>query len=148
VSPKTVGVTLTAVVPVPKLTRVEPVKPEPLIVTVCPPDLGPALGEREEITGGGETNENARPTLVPPGVVAMTVIEPATREGVVTTTVVAVRETMTAALPPNVTLVVDARFVPVRVTDCPPVVYPDETLSDETVGAARYENALLNVAEP
>jgi len=38
---------------VPKATFVTPVKPEPLIVTVLPPDAGPFGGKTRSTVGGG-----------------------------------------------------------------------------------------------
>jgi hypothetical protein len=60
---------------------------------------------------------------------------PAETTGVVTETVVDVIDPKVAATPPKVTDVVDDIFVPVSVTEVPPVVGPVATDSAEIVGA-------------
>ena len=73
--------------------------------------------------------------LVPPGVVTCTLAVPAVPAGVVAVIVVAFTTvTAVAAVPPIVTAVAPVKFVPVRVTDCPPASGPDLALMDDTVG--------------
>ncbi len=75
--------------------------------------------------------------FVPPGVVTRTLADPAVPAGVVAVMVVAFTTlTAVAAVPLNVTAVAPVKPVPVRVTDCPPAIGPDDGLMDETVGAA------------
>ena len=64
--------------------------------------------------------------VVPPGVVTVTVTRPADLAGAVTVTLVEVLAVIVASVPPNVTDVAPARFVPVMVTDIPPLVGPDD----------------------
>ena len=56
----------------------------------------------------------------------MTVTRPADLAGAVTVTLVEVLAVIVAGVPPNVTDVAPARFVPVMVTDAPPLVGPDD----------------------
>ena len=63
--------------------------------------------------------------MVPPGVVTVTATRPADLAGAVTVTLVEVLAVIVAGVPPNVTAVAPARFVPVMATDVPPLVGPD-----------------------
>ena len=72
---------------------------------------------------------------MPPGVVTDTVFAPAVPAGVTAVTVVAfTTDTLVAAVPPIVTLVVPVRFVPVIVIGVPPAVEPEFGATDEIVG--------------
>ena len=58
---------------------------------------------------------------MPPGVVSETVVAPAVPAGVTAVTVAEfTTNTLVAATPPNLTLVVPVRFVPMIVIDVPP----------------------------
>ena len=73
--------------------------------------------------------------LLPAGVVTMTLTAPAAPTGVVAVIVVAfTTETDVAATPPNVTLVVPVKVVPVMVTLVPPRAEPEFGLTEVTVG--------------
>jgi hypothetical protein len=105
-----------ALVP-PKLTLVVPVKLVPPIVTFTP--TGPLVGAKDEIVGAGGVTLNAVALVaVPPG--AVTAIVPV--DAPVGTVVVSdVSETTVndALVPPNFTLVVPVKLVPVIVTAVP-----------------------------
>ena len=62
---------------------------------------------------------------VPAGVVTTTAWTPAAFAGTRTTTVVAFLDTIVPAVPPNVTELVSARFVPVMVMLVPPAMGPE-----------------------
>ena len=91
----------------------------PVMVTVVPPPL-PLVAGDTAVTAGGVTNVNALVFVTePPGVVTTidTAVALAAFAGVVTVTVVAVAAVIVPAVPPNVTKVACAKFVPVNVTD-------------------------------
>ncbi len=69
------------------------------------------------------------------GVVTSTLAAPALPAGVVAVIEVELStSTEVAAMPPNVTAVAPVKFVPVRVTACPPASGPEDGLMDVTVG--------------
>ncbi|KRB26617.1 hypothetical protein ASD94_14065 [Acidovorax sp. Root70] len=75
--------------------------------------------------------------LVPPTVVTRTSTVPALPAGAVAVICVAeLTVKPVAAVAPKVTAVVPARFVPVTITDVPPVIGPAVGEIDVTVGAA------------
>ena len=75
----------------------------------------------------------------PPAVVNTTSTAPAALAGVTTVTEVALTfVSEVPAVPPNVTLVVPTKFVPVIVTVVEPAVGPETGESDVIVGAAIY----------
>jgi hypothetical protein len=70
--------------------------------------------------------------------VSDTVFAPEVPAGVTAVTVVALTtDTLVAAAPPIVTLVVPVRFAPVIVIGVPPAVGPAFGLTDEIVGCAK-----------
>jgi 6,7-dimethyl-8-ribityllumazine synthase len=75
----------------------------------------------------------------PAAVVTTTSFEPEVPLGVVIVRDVAVFEFIVAATPPMVTEVALDRLVPVIVTEVPPAVTPEVTLSDVIVGGGLYE---------
>ena len=75
-----------------------------------------------------------RLVAVPPGVTTTTFTVPDEFGGVVTVRLVAVFAPSAAATPPKVTDVAPARFVPVIVTEVPPVVGPVDGETCEIVG--------------
>src|SRR5438132_1915449 len=93
-------------------------KPTPVIVTLVPPAVGPALGLTEVIVGG--ENLNLLPVdgeLVPAGAVTVTNTAPALDSGV--TAVIVVAETtvkLAASSVPKATLVARVKPVPLIVT--------------------------------
>ena len=69
------------------------------------------------------------------GVVTATFTSPAAWKGVVAVTDVSLTAvTPVAAMPPKVTEVAPARFVPVMVTPVPPIVWPIDGVILENVG--------------
>jgi hypothetical protein len=110
----------------------------PVIVTPVPPAAGPLFGDTV-ITVGITTYVNpfARLPFCPPRLVTVTVTAPDACAAVVAVIVVLfTTTTLVAAVPPNVTVAPEAKFVPVIVTAVPPLVDPvfGDTLL--TVGAA------------
>jgi hypothetical protein len=107
-----------ALVP-PKVTRVVPVKLVPVIVTFVP--TGPLVGLNDEIVGDGAATVTVKmPALVavPPGAVTVIVPVPALA-GTVAVSDVSETTVNCALVPPNVTLVVPVKPVPVIVTFVP-----------------------------
>jgi hypothetical protein len=127
-----------AELPVPKSTAVAPENPVPVIVT----DVlaGPPFGLTAVTTGaGGATYVYRSPglvALVPPGVVTVMSTAPSVPvTGAVATIVVALLTEYVAGLAePKSTAVAPVRFVPVIVTDVPPVLGPVAGLTLVTVG--------------
>jgi hypothetical protein len=127
----------------PKRTAVAFSKFVPVIVTVVPPDVGPAVG-LTPVTVGAATyvNRSADEVAdVPPAVVTVTSTVPAVPEGLRSTICVAVSlvKLLTMVVPKR-TAVALPKFVPVIVTDVPPDVGPAVGLRPDTVGAATYVN--------
>lgn len=118
----------------PKVTRVVPVKPVPVIVTSVPTE--PLVGEKEEIAGVTVTVVTAKLVVVvavPPGVV--TAIGPvAAPVGTVAVSDVSDATVNGALVPAKVTLVAPVSPVPLIVTVVP--TGPLVGLNDEIVGAA------------
>ena len=85
---------------------------------------------------------------VPAGVVTTTAWTPAALAGTRTTTVVAFLDTIVPAVPPNVTDLVVARFVPVMVALIPPGVDPWVGVMPLTVGRSRNVNAAAFTVVP
>ncbi len=114
----------------PKRTLVVPVKPEPVIVTVVPPAVGPDVGEIPVIVGIGALKVNmsaGTAALVPPEVVTKTFLPPLASAGEVAA--ICVSDTtvkLAAAAGPNATLVVPVKPEPVMVTMVPPAVGPTD----------------------
>ena len=100
----------------PKLTVVAPVKLVPVIVTVIP---GPAeVGLKDVIVGTGTYVNVPDEVAVPPGVVTeMVPLVPLATTAVMDVALTTLKET--AAVPPKLTSVASARFVPVIVTVSP-----------------------------
>jgi hypothetical protein len=71
-----VTVKLLAVVD-PNLTAVQPVRFVPVIVTVVPPAVGPAVGAKVETVGGGTNRKCVARVPVPPGEITETATVPA-----------------------------------------------------------------------
>src|SRR5450830_673706 len=139
-------VALTTVKPVaavaPKVTAVAPTRFAPLMVTLMPPAAGPDVGEIL-LTVGAATYVNwsaALVALVPPPVVTLTSTVPEPAGAVAVICVALLKVKLLAAVPPKVTAVTPAKFVPVMVTLVPPVAGPDVGEMLLTVGAARYVN--------
>ena len=127
---------------VPKSTAVAPVKAIPVIVTVLPPDSGPAVGLMLVTVGvavyvnwsAGEVAD------IPPGVVTVTSTTPVPGGS---SAVIVVSETtvkLVAGVMPKSTAVAPVKAVPVIVTVVPPVTGPSVGLMLVTVGAATYVN--------
>jgi hypothetical protein len=121
-------VTLVAAWPVPNATVAPDTKPVPVIVTVVPAESGPPLG-LIPVTAGTGSNVNLSAVLVadvPPGVVTVMSTVPLDCGGAVAVIDVAELTVVLAALAvPNATVVAPrTKFVPVIVTDVPPVTGP------------------------
>jgi hypothetical protein len=138
-----IHVTLAAAVP-PKLTVAPLAKFVPVIVTTAPPAVGPLAGATFVIVGavdaaaGGATAVNA-PAAVddwPSPFVTVTSRAPAECAGATAvSTEGLIQVTLVAAVPPNVTVAVLAKLLPVIVTIVPPVVGPLEGPITDTEGA-------------
>jgi hypothetical protein len=128
--------TLVAAAP-PIITKLVPVRFEPVIVIAVPPEIGPAFGLTDEIVGCAKyVNPFAR-LATPPGVDSDTAFAPTVDAGVTAVTVVALTTvTVEAAVPPMVKLVRPVRLVPVIVIAVPPAIGPAFGLTDEIVGTA------------
>ncbi|CAB4553316.1 unannotated protein [freshwater metagenome] len=110
-----------------------------MVMLVPPPVPLVVTGDTVDSDGGVANVKAAAFVALPPGVVITTdaaEVE-AVLEGVVTVTLVDVREVTVACVPPKVTDVVDPSAVPVSVTDCPPALEPSTWLNEETVGTGR-----------
>ncbi|OEZ89314.1 hypothetical protein JAB6_01280 [Janthinobacterium sp. HH104] len=121
----------------PKVTAVAPVKPVPVMVTLVPPAVEPAVGEMLVTVGAGiYVNWLAAPVaLVPPLAVTVTFTVPATPAGDVAVMVVALTTVMaTPLLAPNFSAVTPVKPVPVMVTAVPPVLGPDAGVTPVMVG--------------
>ena len=123
----------------PKLTAVAPVKPVPVITTVVPPLVGPAVGAIEVITGAAtKVNWSAELVLlVPPAVVTRTSTVPALPTGetaVICVALFTVKDV--AAVAPKLTAVAPLKPVPVITTVFPPTVGPEVGANEATAGAA------------
>jgi hypothetical protein len=133
--PLTTTTLLAAVLP--KVTVAPETKFVPVIVTAVPPAVEPLLG-LAPVTVGGTTYANplARLPLNPLLLVTVTVTAPALPAGVVAVIVVLfTTDTAVPAVPPNVTVAPEAKFIPAMVTTVPPAAGPlfGDTLV--TVGA-------------
>jgi len=119
-----------AVVP-PKVTLVVPVKLVPPIVTFTP--TGPLVGAKDVIVGAGGVTVNAVALVaVPPGAVT-TIVPVDAPAGTVAVSDVSEATMNDAPVPPNFTLVVPVKLVPVIVTVMP--TGPLAGLNDVIVGA-------------
>jgi len=131
--------TVTPVAGVPPNVTVAPAtKFVPVIVTAVPPSVVPLFGVTPVTVGApAYVYPLARLPLSPLLFVAATVTAPALPAGVVAVITVALTTvTFVAAAPPNVTVVPEAKFVPVIVTAVPPAVVPLFGLTPVTVGGA------------
>ena len=133
--------TLTPVAAVPpKLTVAPLMKFVPVIVTAVPPPDGPLFGLTPVTVGTPALYVNLSPATtpeVPPDVVTLTSTCPAASVAGDTAVIDVAEFTTTpvAAFAPNATVALLMKFVPVIVTDVPPVVGPDVGLIDVTAGA-------------
>lgn len=121
----------------PIVTPVVPVKFVPVMVTLVPPAIGPLKGDTEVIVGIPKYVKPAVAVTEPPAPVRITFAAPAALAGVTTVTEVALTfVTDVPTVPPNVTLVVSVRFVPVMVTLVEPAIGPLDGETDVIVGAS------------
>lgn len=123
----------------PKLTAVALVKLVPVIVTMVPPESGPAFGDIEEIAGPAmKANRLALlVALAPPGVATMISTVPTPPGGdtaVIDVGLLSVKDV--AGVAPKLTELVPVKFVPLIVTLVPPEAGPLFGEMDATVGAA------------
>jgi hypothetical protein len=107
---------------VPKNTSRVLIKPDPVIVTIVPPAVGPEVGVIEVITGDGWKLKLSE-LSVPPGEViligtVLTICAGATASTSLSSTTVM----LVAGVVPNFTLVVPRRSVPVMATVLPPAI--------------------------
>ena len=116
-----VAVGLSAVAP--KATLVTPVKFVPSIVTSVPPAGGPKEAPID-VTLGPKLNLSLPLVLLVPDGVVTTTSTSAVPAGDSTVIVVALTETIRAALSPKATVVAPVKFLPVTVTPVPPRYEP------------------------
>ena len=130
----------------PNITVTPAAKFVPVIVTPVPPAAGPLFGDTLVTVGiTAYVYPLVRLPLWPP-TVTVTVTAPALPAGVVAVIVVLFTTlTFVAAVPPNVTVAPEAKFVPVIVTAVPPPVDPVFGATLLTVGGARYVNPLVRL---
>jgi hypothetical protein len=134
-----VNVTLVAAVP-PKLTVEALVKLVPVMVTEVPPAVGPEVGVNP-VTVGVAALVKVKTSagvvaLVWPASVTVTSTGPTAWAGDTAVRLVALlKVTLTAAVPPKLTVEALVNPVPVIVTEVPPAVGPEVGLSPVTVGA-------------
>jgi hypothetical protein len=110
----------------PKLTSVAPVRSVPVMVTAVPPAAGPLLGVTPVTVGATTSVKSSAPevALVPPGVTTLTSTVPV-RAGLVAVIWVELSIVkLVAAVRPKLTALAPPKFVPVMVTDVPPLVGP------------------------
>jgi hypothetical protein len=133
--PLTTTTLLAAVLP--NVTVAPAAKFVPVIVTAVPPTAVPLPG-LTPVTVGGTTYVNPLARLpLCPLTVTVTVTAPAACAGVVAVIVVLfTTDTAVPAVPPNVTVAPEAKFVPVIVTPVPPAAGPLLGLTLVTVGGA------------
>jgi hypothetical protein len=126
----------------PKVTVTPLAKFVPVIVTLVPPLVGPVVGETLKIVGAGAVSyvkPLLKVALCPSGFVTVTSRSLAERAGVTAVIVVAFTTlTPVAATPPKVTVAPLTTFVPVMVTEVPPVVGPSSGETLEIVGDAPW----------
>jgi len=130
----------------PKATRVAPLNPVPVMVTVVPPVVGPDAGVTAVVTATGASALNslkaAPAMLVPPAVVTYTGCGPGSWAGVTAVTTVSdttVKRAATAV--PKRTFPVPMNPDPVIVTKVPPASGPEAGATDVTTGVgASYVN--------
>ncbi len=120
----------------PNVTVAPGAKFVPVIVTPVPPVVGPLFG-LTLVTVGGMTYEKALARLpLCPLTVTVTASAPALPAGdVAVMLVLLTTTTFVADALPNVTVAPGAKFVPVIVTEVPPVVGPLLGLTPLTIGA-------------
>jgi hypothetical protein len=127
----------------PNFTAVANVKLVPVMVTVAPPAIEPAVGITELTLGiGTNVNWSADEVAdVPPTVITVTSTVPVLAAGV--TAVMDMGELtvkLVALVEPKLTVVAPVKLVPAMVTEVPPPVDPVFGVTEETVGAATYVN--------
>ena len=123
----------------PKLTAVTSVKPEPVMVTDVPPEVVPAKGLTDVMTGAPKVYfEPAEVVEVPAALVAVMSIVPAACTGDIA--VICVSEftvKLVAEVAPKLTTVTLVRPEPVMVTDVPPAMEPAVGLTEVITGAPK-----------
>lgn len=119
----------------PKATAEAPPNPMPTMATIEPPPIGPEGGRISVMFGVGMYVKRSADDAaeVPPGVVTVTstVPEPAGAVAVIDSGELTVK---VPAAPPKDTLVASLRLVPPMVTSVPPVLIPDEGVTEVTAG--------------
>ena len=124
---------------VPLIETVPPVRLVPVIVTVCPPDVGPELGVRELAVGGGMYVKRSSGVFVLVPKLSVTVTstgpgEPAGEVAVIWVGELTVNDD--AAVAPKWTEETLKNPEPVIVTEVPPAVGPAFGVTLKTLGAA------------
>ena len=131
---------LTTEIPVattpPIVTLVTPVTFAPVMVMGIPPNMVPVEGEMLVTVGAdGRNVKSVFAALVPPGVVTYTEVAPALPAFTVAVIVVGLTTSISVATSlPMFTEVAPVKFVPVIVTEVPPVSGPVEGETLMTVG--------------
>ena len=121
----------------PNLTAVAPLRLVPVMITVVPPPVGPALGAID-VTEGAPTYVNwsaAEMVETPPGVVTRTSITPEPAGAVAVMDVDELNVKLVAGVAPKLTAVTPVKLVPVMVTAVPPACGPEPGAMAVTVGA-------------
>ena len=122
----------------PKVMPLALLKLVPVMVTLVPPAIGPAVGETP-VTAGAAVKVKwsaLEGAVAPPGVVTTTSTVPADAPGLVADIDVALLTVkLLAAVLPKVTALAEVRLVPVMVTLVPPLSGPEVGETAVTVGA-------------
>ena len=121
----------------PNITALAAVKLVPVMVTVVPPPVDPAVGVNEVMVGGGTNLKFPVDVAVPPTVVTE-ILTVAAEWGFVLALIVVAFVTVyvAAVVVPNLTALAPVKLVPVTVTVVLPLAGPDVGVKEAMVGAA------------
>ena len=121
----------------PNITALAAVKLVPVMVTVVPPPVDPAVGVNEVMVGGGTNLKFPVDVAVPPTVVTE-ILTVAAEWGFVLALIVVAFVTVyvAAVVVPNLTALAPVKLVPLMVTVVPPAVGPAVGVKEAMVGAA------------
>jgi hypothetical protein len=127
----------------PNFTAVAPVKPEPVMVTEVPPDVGPEAGEMAVTVGPAAVYVNLSADVfaeVPPGVVTVTSSVPVPAGDFTVIWLSFTTTRLVADVLSNFTDVAPVKPDPVIVTEVPPAAGPVAGEMAVTVGTVTYVN--------
>ena len=121
----------------PNFTDAPDTNPDPVIVTLVPPDVGPDTGDTDDTVGTGATYRNEPADTDPADVVTTTATEPGVTVAGVRTVIDVddTTDTDNPATPPNDTDAPEMNPDPVTVTNVSPADEPDTGNNDTTDGA-------------